>query len=138
MDRVDFRKVADFLLSTNQSNIDIEAIHRSCSGRYYYELFHAVKSFLSEKYPDEFKSSGGGTHEALRNCCILVSDKLNDDGFEKLELKLKTIHSIRVRADYFLDRKFTNGDLITAKVESERALALVEALYIKYFPPKTA
>jgi uncharacterized protein (UPF0332 family) len=138
MDSVDFRKVADFLLDANHGDIALEAIHRSCSGRYYYELFHAVKSFLSEKYPDEFKSSGGGTHEALRTCCILVSDKLNDDGFEKLELKLKTIHNIRIRADYFLDRKFTKGDLITAKVESQRAIELLEALYIKYFPPKTA
>lgn len=138
MDRVNFRKVADFLLNAKHEDIDIEAIHRSCSGRYYYELFHAVKTLLSEKYPEEFNSAGGGTHEALRTCCILVADKLNDNEFEKLELKLKTIHGIRVKADYFLDRKFTQGDLVTARVESERAILLIETLLRKYFPPKTA
>ncbi|ENU80137.1 hypothetical protein F975_01890 [Acinetobacter sp. ANC 3789] len=138
MDRVNFRKVADFLLNVNPEDIDIEAIYRSCSGRYYYELFHAVKSLLSEKYPKEFNSAGGGTHEALRTCCTLVADKLNDSEFEKLELKLRTIHNIRVKADYFLDRKFTKGDLVTAQVESERAILLIEALLGKYFPQKTA
>lgn len=138
MDRMDFRKVAEFLLNTKHGDIDVEAIYRSSTGRYYYDLFHAAKTLLSENYPDEYKVSGGGTHESLRTCCALISDKLNDEGFEKLELKLKNLHHLRVKADYFLERKFTQGDLTTVRVESERALLLIECLLQKYSPEKIA
>ena len=135
----DFKLAADFLLtSKDSSGLNLECIYRCSSGRYYYELFHIVKEWLQISFPQEYKASGGGTDEALQVCCSLIFDKLEDNQFEKLERKLRNLHSLRVKADYYLTQTFSKGDLITMQSETERTISLINVLTEKYSPTKTA
>lgn len=133
----EFGVFADFLEVSN-SNIDPECIFRICAGRHYYEVFHVVKEWLKTYYPDQYCAAGGATHQALRVCCNLLQDSENEDNFEKLELKLKALHDLRVNADYHLDRVFSSGKLITMKVEKERIYKLLDLLFAKHLERRRA
>ena len=137
MQSKEFGIFADFL-ETSNNNIDPECIFRVCAGRHYYEVFHVVKEWLKTNYPDHYKDAGGATHQTLRTCCYLLQDTENEDFFEKLELKLKALHDLRVNADYHLDREFSNGKLITMKVEKERTYKLLDLLFAKHLEPRRA
>lgn len=133
MDCSEFKKIADFLCSQGKiEGVDEEVVFRACSGRYYYEIYHIVKNWFMADYNDELELVSGASHEKLRNCSIFISDKLNDPDFEKLGAKLKVIHSLRVKADYHLDKKFTKGDLITSQAECLKTASLIDSLIKKY------
>lgn len=138
MSAKEFGLIADFLEKNKDNTINNEFVLRLCAGRHYYELFHIVKDWLSTHYLSQYKDAGGATHEALRNCCYILQDSENEDLFEKLELKLHALHNLRVNADYHLDRDFSNGKLITMKVEKERLYSLLDSLFAKLIQPKRA
>lgn len=109
-----------------------EAIQRTSCSKHYYHLFHVVTVFFQTKFTDIYKSSGGATHQAIRVCCELLADHFNDKDFKKLALKLKTLHDIRVSADYRLIDSFNANNLLVMKIEKNKAILLIESLHSKY------
>ncbi|WP_180095506.1 MULTISPECIES: hypothetical protein [unclassified Acinetobacter] len=133
-----FGLIADFLEKNKDDTISDEFVLRVCAGRHYYELFHIVKEWLSNNYPSQYNAAGGATHAALQNCCHILQDSENEDLFEKLELKLHALHELRVNADYHLGRDFSNGKLVTMKIEKERLYLLLDSLFAKLIQQKQA
>ncbi|MFZ3192118.1 MAG: hypothetical protein WA154_02790 [Moraxellaceae bacterium] len=117
-------------LENNKQSLAVcdDALRRTCIGRYYYHVFHIVKEWLSVQYHEVWLKFMGKTHEQLRLCCEALSLDLGNRDFEKLGLKLKMLHDLRVRADYKLNDKVSEGDLTTVKIEKDRVLELVYKL----------
>lgn len=109
-----------------------EAIQRTSCSKHYYHLFHVVTVFFQSKFEEFYKSSGGATHQAIRICCEFLAEHFNDKDFKKLALKLKTLHDIRVSADYRLVDNFNANNLLLMKTEKNRAILLIESLHSKY------
>lgn len=109
-----------------------EAIQRTSCSKHYYHLFHVVTVFFQTKFEEFYKSSGGATHQATRICCELLAEHFNDKDFKKLALKLKTLHDIRISADYRLGNNFNANNLLVMKTEKNRAILLIESLHSKY------
>ncbi|MCL6243264.1 hypothetical protein M5F04_01565 [Acinetobacter sp. ANC 7200] len=138
MSAKDFGVIADFLESSKNETLNQEFLYRVCAGRHYYEVFHIVKDWLVNCYPQQYADAGGATHQALRTCCYILQKSENEDMFEKLELKLHALHDLRVNADYHLDRKFSSGKLTTMKVEKERIYKLLDSLFALQIQVKQA
>ena len=132
----EFGLIADFLERNKDNTINDEFVLRVCAGRHYDELFHIVKDWLGNHYLSQYNAAGGATHAALQNCCHILQVTENEDLFEKLELKLRALHDLRVNADYHLDRDFSNGKLVTMKVEKERLYLLLDSLFAKLIQQK--
>lgn len=109
-----------------------EVIQRTSCSKHYYHLFHVVTVFFQSKFEEFYKSSGGATHQAIRICCEFLAEHFNDKDFKKLALKLKTLHDIRVSADYRLVDNFNANNLLLMKTEKNRAILLIESLHSKY------
>ncbi len=123
-----FDTIADGL-QTYKSSFDCEdAVRRTCIGRYYYHIFHEVKSWLLSEHNDVFIKFNGKTHEQLRFCCDELAKKYSNRDFQMIQMKLKNLHDLRVRSDYKLDDKISEGDLLTVKIEKDRILKLVNGL----------
>lgn len=139
MSAKEFGAIADFLENNREDqSLNCEFVLRACAGRHYYEVFHIVKEWLLAYYPQQYADAGGATHQALRTCCYILQNSENEDMFEKLELKLQALHDLRVNADYHLHRDFSNGKLITMKIEKERTYKLLDSLFAKLIQPKRA
>ncbi|MEN8424040.1 hypothetical protein ABFO63_10345 [Acinetobacter junii] len=121
-----FGQIANALEINEVPQTHREYILRACVGRHYYEVFHKIQNWLIKDYPEIFKAGGGGTHQALQVSCELLAEKLNDPRFDKLALKLKVLHSERIKADYFLDSVYGEGGLITVKAEKNRLNILLD------------
>ncbi|MGN5766280.1 hypothetical protein ACNQO6_18215 [Acinetobacter calcoaceticus] len=120
------------------SNVSKECLLRMSCGRYYYEVFHTVKAWLTKFYPTYLKDSGGATHEQLRVCFDLLHEDKDDDLFNIASMKLKAVHDIRTQADYHPQKEFRSGNVFFIKTERERLNKVLENIEVKYFSSKTA
>lgn len=133
----EIEKLAISLESIDIDGIDKQALIRTSCSKHYYFLFHAVSECFSIGFNDVYKASGGATHQAIRVCCELLSEKFNDKDFKKLGLKLKVLHDYRVSADYRITDTFTIQNLQLMKIEKDRALLLIDSLLKKYVDQDT-
>ena len=117
--------LSEHLENTFIINLDDECITRSSASHLYYYLFHFVREIFEKNFSYEYEASGGGTHQALQVCCSILSEKLSSKDFSKLEMKLRMLHQLRVKADYKLDAPFSKGDLLTMKLEQDKAEKLL-------------
>ncbi|MFV5592775.1 hypothetical protein [Acinetobacter junii] len=130
--------LAHHLESCSFVDVTKECLLRMSCGRYYYEVFHIVKTWLLRCYPQYLQDSGGATHEQLRVCFDLLHTDKDDDLFNKVSMKLKVLHNIRTKADYHPTQEFRIGNLTTIKIEKERLKTLLIEIEGKYFSAKTA
>lgn len=123
---------ADYLDNHSISGVNTECLRRVSCGRHYYQIFHIMRTWLSNNFTSHLTSSGGATHKTLRVCCELLSESYSDPSFKKLALKLKMLHDLRVYADYNLEDDFSEGSLIAIQVEKVRTLKLINEIEVKY------
>lgn len=128
----EIEKLALSLESIEIDGIDKQVLIRTSCSKHYYFLFHVISECFSVEFNDVYKASGGATHQAIRVCCELLSEKFNDKDFKKLGLKLKVLHDYRVSADYRITDNFTFQNLQLMKLEKDRAILLVKSLLKKY------
>lgn len=128
----DIENLAISLESIQIDGIDKQAIIRTSCSKHYYFLFHMISECFSAGFNDVYMASGGATHQAIRICCELLSEKFNDKDFKKLALKLKVLHDFRVAADYRMTDAFTFQNLQLMKLEKDRAILLIESWLNKY------
>ena len=132
MQAEEFGDLADELLTHKALLGCNNALRRTCIGRYYYQTFHIVQNWLITNHNSVLENMSGTTHARLRSCCEQLSEKLNNQDFEKLAMKLKALHDLRTRSDYQLDQELREGDLTTVTIEKDRAIALVNKLISQY------
>ncbi|OOV83811.1 hypothetical protein [Acinetobacter sp. ANC 5600] len=125
--------LATALEENDLSNVSAENLLRSSCSKHYYHLFHLVGEWLKRRFSSFIKSSGGSTHQTLRVCCELLSDHYNDKDFQKINLKLKALHDVRVHADYRLGDDFKTTNLMIMKSEKNRIFELITNIEVKYF-----
>lgn len=121
-----FETIADHIIENNY--IDDECVRRTSSGRYYYFIYHTVRGWLKQNYPDLLNGMGGSSHEKLRFCMEQLCINTNNHKFGMLALKLNQLHRIRVHADYSLDNEFTSSQVTILKSEKKRVCELLKEL----------
>ncbi|WP_180084894.1 hypothetical protein [Acinetobacter sp. YH12145] len=124
-----FDEIADHISKSGYE--EIECRRRTSSGRHYYFIYHTVKDWLTKNHPEVIKNMGGSSHEKLQFCMEQLCIDCADKKFGMLALKLKTLHRIRVHADYYLDDEFLEGQITMIKKEKERVCELLRELETK-------
>lgn len=114
------------------NGVSKECLIRSSVSKHYYEIFHKVRIWLIQHFPTIFNDCGGGTHQQLRTCFELLNEKINDQKFQMISLKLKVLHTLRTNADYQIDSDFRAGNLMTLISEKKRVFELLDVLSNEY------
>ena len=112
----------NFRHNNDESKSALKTVDRH---RHRYEFNNNYREIFEKNFSYEYEASGGGTHQALQVCCSILSEKLSSKDFSKLEMKLRMLHQLRVKADYKLDAPFSKGDLLTMKLEQDKAEKLL-------------
>lgn len=135
MELRELEALANHLPNLNLENISSECLLRTSVSKHYYDVFHKIKCWLKNHFPNFLSDSGGATHQQIRVCFDLLYENFNDQYFKMIGLKLKVLHTLRTSADYHLEDTFGKGKLITILAEKKRIFELMEQLGTKYLTP---
>jgi hypothetical protein len=88
----------------NRADLD-EIDYRTIISRSYYSAYHSALRYAEADLQIPVRSFGGSTHQKLSE--LLISYKCDDEERQKaihrLGSRISALHSIRIKADYFLD-----------------------------------
>jgi len=115
MDASEFKKVANELHKTCNSNFN-EGLCRTAISRYYYYTFLNIREIISSE--DEFhgkKLEGGRSHGFIKNYLESFSNEIQNPKFGAVASLMEELHDLRKEADYNL--KQLNIDKL---IEAER------------------
>lgn len=112
------------------SNSKSEAAQRTAICRSYYAFYHASLEYADKVAVPPVSDTDGPTHSKLRCYFMdsLHSDKATRMAYKRIGYTLKRIHSVRVRADYFLGDAITVEDAEATYSSCKSHIELVESL----------
>ncbi len=111
-------------------NTGSEASQRTAVCRSYYAFYHASLEYADKVSIPPVSDTCGPTHSKLR-CYFMDSmhpDRPTRMKHKKIGYTLKRIHTLRVRADYFLDDVITAEDAEATYLSCREHIAEVEDL----------
>ncbi|WP_163023243.1 hypothetical protein [Pseudomonas viridiflava] len=90
----------------------VEADYRNIVSRSYYSAYHATLHYAETQLSIPVRNYGGSTHLKLAE--LLMTYKCDDGETEgsvrRLGSRISALHSLRIRADYFLDETILPGE----------------------------
>lgn len=112
------------------SHSENEASLRTSVCRSYYAFYHASLEYADKVAVPPVSDTLGPTHSKL-SCFYQNSmhvEKATRMTYKRIGYTLKRIHSVRVRADYYLDDVITADDAEATYASCEQHISLVEDL----------
>lgn len=133
----DFKQFAITLYDDRKANLD-EATVRTCISRLYYFLYHKVLNWLEGQWGQAINAMGGTSHKRLQDCLEVLAEDNSDNDFNKLAMKLRSLHSKRCQADYKLQIAHQPRHIDSMLREVEQADQLIDQLMNKIDVAKQA
>jgi uncharacterized protein (UPF0332 family) len=89
-----------------------ETDYRSIVSRSYYSAYHATLSFAEDTLKLRIGNIKGSTHLKLSETLadFICEDKDREKAIRRIGARIHALHSLRIRADYFLDDSLSEND----------------------------
>lgn len=126
-----FHEIAETI--KDDENYKSESRYRTSIGRYYYYIYLTVRDLIlkSDKRPNILWAlSSSKSHANIRLYIKELAEITNNDDFEKLAEKIKSLHELRKKADYITHIRITSNNIEKAEELTNEIIQLLEN--IKY------
>ncbi|ELR5271124.1 hypothetical protein JZM10_02995 [Providencia rettgeri] len=98
-----------------------ELAYRNCARMAYYSMLHLSKEIVDDEHVDIDCSGIVGTHEIIIQKLLAIDSELS----KSLADYLISSRSIRVKADYFINKKFTKQEAYKVLRKAEKAFSKI-------------
>lgn len=99
-----------------------EVEYRNCARMAYYSMLHLSKKLVDDHSPDIDCSDIIGTHEMIIRKLLAI----NTEESNKLANDLISSRHLRVKADYYLNKKFTKQEAYKVLRKAEKAFDYIK------------